>query len=180
MTMPRHIELARTLRNHLNRYHSLKATTINDSCYDQTVEQLKGLESLLPELATSDSQTSQARLDDPAPRGLEMPATFLPTHYRACPECGMNNAPANNRHCSNCQHDPDATVTHTEAVDRLLWDWISPSTSRTTGKPSGLSSPSHWATSGPAPTTLGPPSTNSDKTPTHPRPKPPPSTTYNG
>ena len=33
--------------------------------------------------------------------------TRLPTHYRGCPQCGLNNAPANNQHCPNCGHDPD-------------------------------------------------------------------------
>lgn len=33
--------------------------------------------------------------------------TRLPTHYRVCPECGLNNAPGNNQVCPNCGYDPD-------------------------------------------------------------------------
>ena len=45
--------------------------------------------------------------------------TRLPTHYRVCSECGLNNAPANNRPCPNCNHDPDSDVTPVQAQARL-------------------------------------------------------------
>ena len=40
---------------------------------------------------------------------------MVPTHYRACPECGLNNAPANNQKCPNCGHDPDLDFTPEKA-----------------------------------------------------------------
>ena len=43
------------------------------------------------------------------------PGKRLPTHYRACPECELNNAPANNQRCPNCNHDPDRDVTPEQA-----------------------------------------------------------------
>ena len=43
------------------------------------------------------------------------PRETAPDHYRACPECELNNAPANNQRCPNCNHDPDRDVTPEQA-----------------------------------------------------------------